>query len=179
MENNQPKTPISDEEQNKLSAAEARAAEELKLKMDSFAKHLDLDTYAAETKFHEIVYAGKNVKGRTVIALGSFAMHIRSAGHKKGKFENKKLNIWEEGEQSYDVLMIRLRHDISGIDLVRRAAEENEIQSLEEDQAPNEFLACHLVIYFRSGGSFEMNGLTEKLALHIRKSIYGWISHLY
>ena len=170
---------MSEEEKIKLAGQEADAAAKNKEKQAGYLKYLSLDSCSDKSLFLEIDYAGKGTRGRTAVCLEEFAMHMRSAGHKKGKFWDEKLGINKEGEQSFDALMVRLRHDISGIDLTRRLMEEEEAMALIEGQDPKNLVVCHLVIYFRSGGSYEINGLPEEYALHIRKVIYGWISQLY
>ncbi len=162
-----------------VNKAEQEAAAAKKAKHDEYIKHLSLETYSEDTKFLEIDYAGKGAKGRTVIALGTFAMHVRSVGHKKGKIWNESLAIHEDGEQNFDILLMRLRHDISGIDLIRRVRTEEETEALIEGLDPNQAHICHLVIYFRAGSSYEINGLPEIMALGIRKVIYAWISSMY
>lgn len=176
MEN---KDALSQEEKLKLQELKIAANEKNKEKKELYLKYLSLDSCSDKALFLEIDYAGKGTRGRTVLCLGEFAMHMRSAGHKKGKFWDEKLAINQEGEQSFDVLMVRLRHDVSGIDLTRRLMEEEEAMALVEGHDPKSRVICHLIIYFRSGGSYEINGLPEEYALHIRKVIYGWISHLY
>lgn len=180
MENNPTKNDetLSEEDKLKLAADEKSRIEESERKKAAFLKFLDLDECAPGTAFFEIDYAGRQGMGRTVIALGNFAMHMRSIGHRKGKFHDPKLNIDIEGEQEFDVTIMTLRHHVSTVTLTRRLKEQNEIESLIEGVPQDSMVSANLIIHF-SQGSFEVNNLNIELALQLRKVIYSWIISTY
>lgn len=143
------------------------------------AKFLSLSAFTPETKFIDVMYSGKGIDGRTVIALGNFTIHIRSTGHKIGKIWDEKLGVNIEGEAAFDDGTIRLRHDVCGIDFKRRFREKNEIEALIEGSNEQSTLICHVIIVFRGTGSFELNGLPEDTAQDIRGMIYNWMVGTY
>lgn len=169
---------ISEEEKLNLAEKEKLATEEKERKKAALVKFLDLDIAGPNTIFLEIDYAGKQGRGRTVIALGEFAMHTRSTGYRTGKFHDKKMNIDLPGEQEFDITTMTLRHHISTVTLTRRQREQNEIETLQEGVPQGSMYCASLIIHF-SEGSFEISNLDIPMALDFRRTFYTWIFGTY
>ncbi len=173
-----PADPIPTTEKE-LTPEEKAQLEEQARKNKELLNFLDLDSSGPQTIFFDVDYAGKNGMGRTVIALGHFAMHVRTLGNKKGKFWNESLGINVEGEQDYDVMISVLRHHISSLILVKRKKGPDEIDELDqliegEDTSKSEIAS--LFIHYLDG-HFEINNITVPMAKHFRKMIYSWMTN--
>jgi hypothetical protein len=141
-------------------------------------KELSITSRSNSFVLMEIDYYGAEASGKTIICLGEHSIHIRSKGQKTGKFWNESLALHEQDSRKFDLLFLRRRKTISGMDLIRRERTQDEIIAATSANKFNDKIICHLIIYFSDGGSFELNGLSEPVAISVRRVIHNWSVNL-